>query len=99
MTPGLPKLIIQIPCYNEEQTIGETLACLPRALPGIGAIEWLIVNDGSTDRTIEAARAAGVDHVVDLQVNKGLAKAFMAGLREFLDTYRDNPLPASPALA
>jgi glycosyltransferase involved in cell wall biosynthesis len=98
----LPKLIIQIPCYNEEQTIGETLGHLPRALPGIGSIEWLIINDGSTDRTIEAARAAGVDHVVDLQVNKGLAKAFMAGLEccialgadIIVNTDADNQYPA-----
>ena len=102
MTPALPKLIIQIPCYNEEQTIGETLACLPRSLPGIGTVEWLIVNDGSTDGTIEAARTAGVDHVVDLQVNKGLAKAFMAGLQccialgadIIVNTDADNQYPA-----
>jgi glycosyltransferase involved in cell wall biosynthesis len=100
--PPLPKLIIQIPCLNEERTIGETLACLPRSLPGVGPIEWLIINDGSTDRTIEAARAAGVDHVVDLQVNKGLAKAFMAGLQRcvelgadiIVNTDADNQYPA-----
>ncbi|MEO6152361.1 MAG: glycosyltransferase family 2 protein [Croceibacterium sp.] len=98
----LPKLIIQVPCYNEEQTIGETLACLPRTLPGIGVIEWLIVNDGSQDRTSEVARAAGVDHVVDLPVNKGLAKAFMAGLQRCIElgadvivnTDADNQYPA-----
>ena len=69
---------------------------------GIGAIEWLIVNDGSQDRTIEAARAAGVDHVVDLQVNKGLAKAFTAGLHRCIElgadiivnTDADNQYPA-----
>src|SRR5687767_6527972 len=64
--PALPKLIIQIPCLNEEATISETLSHLPRQLPGIGAIEWLIINDGSTDRTVEVARAAGADHVVEL---------------------------------
>lgn len=97
-----PKLIIQIPCYNEEATIGETLACLPRSLPGIGTIEWLIVNDGSQDGTVAAARAAGVDHVVDLPVNQGLAAAFMAGLQRCLElgadiivnTDADNQYPA-----
>jgi glycosyltransferase involved in cell wall biosynthesis len=98
----LPKLIIQIPCLNEEATIGETLACLPRSLPGVGTIEWLIINDGSTDGTIAAARAAGADHVVDLPVNKGLAKAFMAGLQRcvelgadiIVNTDADNQYPA-----
>lgn len=74
------KLIIQIPCYNEEEGLPETLAHLPRSLPGIDTVEWLIVNDGSTDRTVEVARACGVDHIVDLPVNMGLAHGFMAGL-------------------
>ena len=100
--PALPKLIIQIPCYNEEQTIGETIAALPRELPGIGVIEWLIINDGSRDRTVEAALAAGADHVVDLPVNRGLARAFMAGLERavelgadiIVNTDADNQYPA-----
>lgn len=99
---ALPKLIIQIPCFNEEQTIGETLACLPRSLPGVGTIEWLIINDGSSDGTIAAARAAGADHVVDLGVNQGLARAFMAGLQRCIElgadiivnTDADNQYPA-----
>ena len=74
------KLIVQIPCYNEEATLGVTLSALPRKLPGIDAVEWLVVNDGSQDRTVEVARAWGVDHVVDLPRNGGLARAFMAGL-------------------
>src|SRR5688500_6299023 len=74
------KLIIQIPCYDEERTLPETLADLPRELPGVEAVEWLVIDDGSTDRTIEVARAAGVDHVVRLTNNKGLAAAFQAGL-------------------
>jgi glycosyltransferase involved in cell wall biosynthesis len=77
----LPKLIIQIPCFNEEGTIAATLADLPRELPGVGSIEWLIVNDGSSDGTIAAALAAGADHILDLPVNQGLANAFMAGLQ------------------
>lgn len=74
------KLIIQIPCYNEEATLGITLSALPRELPGVDTIEWLIVDDGSRDRTVEVARACGVDHVVRLPRNQGLAKGFMAGL-------------------
>ena len=74
------KLIIQIPCFNEEKTLGLTLAQLPRTLRGVDVVEWLIIDDGSTDRTIEVARENGVDHIVKLPKNQGLAKAFMAGL-------------------
>ena len=78
----LTKLIIQIPCYNEEGTLGITLASLPRSLPGVDAVEWLVVDDGSTDRTVDVARQGGVDHVVSLPANRGLARAFMAGLED-----------------
>lgn len=74
------KLIIQIPCLNEEASLPTTLAALPRSLPGIDRVEWLIIDDGSTDRTVEVARAHGVDHVVRFGTNQGLARAFMAGL-------------------
>lgn len=74
------KLIIQIPCFNEEQTLPLTLADLPRAVPGFDAVEWLVIDDGSSDRTIDVARAHGVDHVVKLTNNKGLAAGFQAGL-------------------
>ena len=74
------KLIIQIPCFNEEDQLAATLADLPRELPGIDELEWLVIDDGSTDRTIEVARAEGVDHIVRLTNNKGLATAFQAGL-------------------
>ncbi|MFW6162425.1 MAG: glycosyltransferase family 2 protein [Planctomycetota bacterium] len=74
------KLIVQIPCYNEEQTLPQTLADIPRQIPGIDAIETLIIDDGSSDRTVEVAREHGVDHVVRLAGNKGLAMAFKAGL-------------------
>lgn len=74
------KLIIQIPCYNEEGTLPIALAALPRQVPGIDTVEWLIINDGSSDRTVEVARAHGVDHIVDLGAHQGLAKGFMAGL-------------------
>ncbi len=74
------KLIIQIPCLDEEETLPGTLADLPREVDGFESVEWLIIDDGSTDRTIEVARAAGVDHIVRLTNNKGLAAGFQAGL-------------------
>src|SRR3712207_3518164 len=74
------KLIIQIPCLNEEATLPATLRDLPREVPGFDAVEWLIIDDGSTDRTVEVAREHGVDHIVRLTNNKGLAAAFEAGL-------------------
>jgi glycosyltransferase involved in cell wall biosynthesis len=74
------KLIIQIPCFNEEHQLPATLAALPRHVPGFDLVEWLIIDDGSVDKTIEAARAGGVDHIVRLTNNKGLAAAFQAGL-------------------
>ncbi len=79
------KLIIQIPCYNEEQTLPQTLAALPRQLPGIDTIQWLIIDDGSQDRTIEVAQEHGVDHIVRYHKNLGLAKAFMNGLEACID--------------
>ncbi|HZG50057.1 MAG TPA: glycosyltransferase family 2 protein [Thermoleophilaceae bacterium] len=74
------KLIIQIPCYDEERTLPETLADLPRQVPGVDEVEWLVIDDGSSDRTVEVARVHGVDHIVRLTNNKGLAAAFQAGL-------------------
>ncbi|HEX7289768.1 MAG TPA: glycosyltransferase family 2 protein [Conexibacter sp.] len=74
------KLIIQIPCFDEEKTLPLTLADLPREVPGFDAVEWLVIDDGSSDRTIEVARAGGVDHIVKLTNNKGLAAGFQAGL-------------------
>src|SRR4051795_6162619 len=74
------KLIIQIPCLNEEATLPVTLADLPREVPGFDTVEWLVIDDGSTDRTIDVARAHGVDHIVRLTNNKGLANGFQAGL-------------------
>src|ERR1035437_9654487 len=74
------KLIIQIPCFNEQDQLPVTLGRLPRQIDGFDAVEWLIIDDGSTDATIEVARANGVDHVVRLTNNKGLAAAFQAGL-------------------
>jgi glycosyltransferase involved in cell wall biosynthesis len=74
------KLIIQIPCFNEAAQLPQTLADLPREIAGFDVVEWLIVDDGSTDETIAVARAQGVDHVVRLTNNKGLAAGFQAGL-------------------
>jgi glycosyltransferase involved in cell wall biosynthesis len=74
------KLIIQIPCLNEEAQLPLTLSHLPREVPGFETVEWLIIDDGSTDATIEVAKAHGVNHVVRLTANKGLAAAFQAGL-------------------
>lgn len=73
------KLIIQIPCYNEALTLPQTIADLPRSLPGIDVIELLVIDDGSVDDTIKVARACGVDHVLSLP-HGGLAKGFAAGL-------------------
>ena len=83
------KVIIQIPCYNEEATLGVTLSQLPRRLPHVDEVEWLIVNDGSRDRTVEVARASGVDHIVNFQHNQGLAKGFMAGIEASLKAGAD----------
>ncbi|MDX6582149.1 MAG: hypothetical protein QOI10_1333 [Solirubrobacterales bacterium] len=74
------KLIIQIPCLDEERTLPRTLSELPRRLEGFDSVEWLVVDDGSTDTTAAVARECGVDHIVRLTNNKGLAAAFQAGL-------------------
>jgi glycosyltransferase involved in cell wall biosynthesis len=102
------KLIIQIPCFNEEAALPLTLGDLPRDVPGFDEVEWLIVDDGSTDRTVEVAREHGIDHVVRLTNNKGLASGFQAGLDACLklgadvivNTDADNQYDASyiPAL-
>jgi len=83
------KLIIQIPCYNEEQTIVETVQALPRQLPGIDSLEYLIVDDGSTDNTAQAAQSIGVHHILRLPHHVGLAGGFKAGLEACLDLGAD----------
>jgi glycosyltransferase involved in cell wall biosynthesis len=97
------KLIIQIPCLNEEDTLPRVLGELPREVAGFDQVEWLVVDDGSSDRTVEIARAEGVDHVVQMTTNKGLATAFQAGLDAGLklgadvivNTDADNQYPAA----
>ncbi len=83
------KLIIQIPCFNEEFALPITLQALPRHLPGIDRVEWLIIDDGSTDRTVQVAQAYGVDHIIRLPINRGLAVAFMSGLQACLQLGAD----------
>ncbi len=108
------KLIIQIPCLNEEEALPATLAALPREVEGFDTVEWLVIDDGSTDRTTRVAREGGVDHIVRFNTNKGLAVAFQAGIDAALklgadvivntdadNQYRADDLPAlvAPILA
>ena len=102
------RLVIQIPCLDEEETLAETLAALPRTLPGIDDISVVVIDDGSTDRTVEVAEAAGVTEIVRFPNHQGLARAFAAGLDRSLrlgadiivNTDADNQYSASdiPAL-
>ncbi len=85
----MAKVIIQIPCYNEEEALPITLRALPRSLPGIDKVEWLVINDGSTDRTAAVASACGVDHIVNLPRNQGLAAAFRSGLDACISAHAD----------
>ncbi|MCU1346188.1 MAG: glycosyl transferase family 2 [Acidimicrobiia bacterium] len=109
LTLTMPKLIIQIPCLNEAEQLPATLADLPRHVDGFDTVEWLIIDDGSTDHTAEVARACGADHVLRLPVHRGLAVAFQAGMDAALklgadvivNTDADNQYAAGdiPALA
>lgn len=74
------KLILQVPCFNEARQLPDMLATLPRSVPGFDSVEWLVVDDGSTDDTSTVARQAGVDHVIRYADNRGLAHAFAVGL-------------------
>lgn len=76
------KLIIQIPCWNEEANIADTIHSLPRFIPGVDAIEVLIIDDGSSDQTVAKAREAGIDHLVQFSEHRGLAAAFQAGINQ-----------------
>ena len=84
-----PLLIIQVPCFNEEATLPGTLAVLPRSVPGFSAVEYLVIDDGSTDRTLEIAREWGAHHVVHIPHNRGLARAFMTGIERSLELGAD----------
>lgn len=83
------KLIIQIPCYNEETTLPEVVNDLPKELAGVDTIEYLVIDDGSSDRTVEVAQQIGVHHVLSLGSNRGLAHAFSAGIQKCLDLGAD----------
>jgi glycosyltransferase involved in cell wall biosynthesis len=83
------KLIIQIPCFNEAEALPATLAELPRSVRGFDEVEWLVVNDGSTDSTVDTARRCGVDHVVSFKRNLGLSRAYVAGLKASLELGAD----------
>ena len=83
------KLIIQIPCLNEELTLPETLKDLPKSIDGISDIEVLVIDDGSSDRTVEVAKEHGVQHILSLTNNKGLAKAFIYGINHALQLGAD----------
>ncbi|MCK5564044.1 MAG: glycosyltransferase family 2 protein [Planctomycetes bacterium] len=83
------KLIIQIPCYNEEKTLPEVINDLPNELPAIDTIEYLVIDDGSKDKTTQIAKQLGVHHVLSLGSNRGLAHAFLAGIQKCLDLGAD----------
>ena len=83
------RVVIQIPCYNEETALPLTVRDLPRSLPGAGEVQWLVVDDGSTDRTVEVARQLGVHHIVQHSRNMGLAQAFLTGLEASLKAGAD----------
>ena len=78
------KLIVQIPALNEEETIATAIAEIPRKMPGVTSVEVLVIDDGSTDKTVEVARKAGADHILIMPSNVGLARAFSAGIEEAL---------------
>lgn len=83
------KLIIQIPCYNEEENLGTTLAALPKTIAGIDEIQILIIDDGSVDKTVDVAKKYGVENFLILPTNAGLAHAFSAGLIKSLEMGAD----------
>src|SRR6476661_2794067 len=97
------KVIIQIPCYNEEGTLPQVMADMPTSIPGVDVVETLVIDDGSSDRTVEVALALGVTHIVRHSVNKGLAAAFQPGIDACLrlgadiivNTDGDNQYPQS----
>lgn len=79
------KLIIQIPCYNEEKALPVMLKELPRKVRGFDKVEWLLIDDGSGNASVEIAKRSGVDHILSLKKNQGLAKVFIEGLKYAVD--------------
>lgn len=97
------KLIIQIPCKNEEKTLPQTFHDLPKHIPGVDIIEYLIINDGSNDKTTDVARNLGVHHIIEFKANRGLGTAFhhgvmhglMLGADIIVNTDGDNQYPGN----
>lgn len=85
----LMKLVVQIPALNEEETLAEAIAAIPRSIPGVRSVEVLVIDDGSTDRTVDVARQAGADHVLCMSSHVGLARAFSAGIEHALSLGAD----------
>ncbi len=83
------KLIVQIPCLNEEQTLPSVLSTIPRRIPGLSSVELLVIDDGSTDRTVEVARKHGVRHFVIHPQQQGLARSFLDGVNRALELGAD----------
>lgn len=83
------KLVVTIPCFNEEENLSAVIKEIPRQIPGIDRVEVVIVSDGSTDKTVQLAKEAGADHVVDRKINKGLATTFKQGLEKALEVGAD----------
>src|SRR3989338_2515030 len=83
------KLIVQIPCYNEEKTLPLVVNSIPRKINGIDEVRILVINDGSGDKTVEAAKKLGVEHIVDMPFHRGLAEAFRKGLDKSLELGAD----------
>ena len=86
------KLIIQIPCFNEEDTLTETIRDLPKQVDGFDTVEYLVIDDGSTDKTFEKAKQLGVEHIIQLGSNRGLATAFKIGIEYALDNGADREI-------
>ena len=80
------KLIVQIPCYNEEITLPQTVRDIPRHIKGVEKVEIMVIDDGCMDKTVEVAKEIGVDHIVRNTCNKGLARTFLAGLIQMVTT-------------
>ncbi|MCY4333425.1 MAG: glycosyltransferase family 2 protein [Litoreibacter sp.] len=83
------KLIIQIPALNEEETLAEAINAIPRSIDGVSSVEIMVIDDGSTDNTVQVAKDAGADHILRMSSHVGLARAFSAGVEEALSLGAD----------